>query len=587
MKYHRVAMNRMFRILFFSALTVAITGCGAEPRPNVILISVDTLRADHLGCYGYSRPTSPFIDRLAKRGTLFETAIVQVPGTLPSHMSIFTGLYPNEHGVFPPNGALRLNIPTLPEVLRNAGYRTAGFTEGGFVAGHFGFDRGFDRFDDEIPKLTNDIEFTFSRGLEFLQDQQGSQPFFLFLHTYAVHDPYYPPLPYTTLYVDGLGTPESFENQFGFYRHSEMPLMTPERADEHSRIFDETRRLINRGLPPGTDLPTGPYLVVKNRSETMDFSPQALAFYTSLYDASINYVDDVLAAFLGSLEKLGMFDNTVIIITSDHGEEFLEHGKLAHEQVYHECLHVPLIILSPEHEAGRRVQDIVRSIDLAPTIYDLTKVEPPARMSGLSLVPLLDGSKTWPAQEAYAQDSNNTGRSLHTFDQRQLQTVIHKIPERYYSRVAQFSTDRTKITFSAESFHTPREVEILVDGSRYSTMLWTTEWQNFELSFDGEPQRREFVFQTPDCDVPAEVIDSPDQRCLSFRITGFPREDLQLFDLNADPAGTTDIAADEPVLGDQLAHRMEKFDLGPVTDVETVTLSPDDIERLKSLGYLQ
>jgi arylsulfatase A-like enzyme len=587
MKYHRVAMNRKIRILFFSALSVVITGCGAESRLNVILISLDTLRADHLGCYGYSRSTSPFLDQLAERGTLFETAIVQLPGTLPSHMSMFTGLYPNEHGVFPPNGVLRSNIPTLPEILHNSGYRTAGFTEGGFVAGHFGFDRGFDRFDDEVPKLTNDVEVVFSRGLEFLQEARGSQPFFLFLHTYAIHDPYYPPLPYTTLYLDGLGTPESYEDQFGFYRHSEMPLMTPERANEHSRVFNATRNLINRGLPPGADLPTGPHLVAENRSETRNITPEALAYYTSLYDASINYVDDVLRAFFGSLEKLAVLDDTIIIITSDHGEEFLEHGKLAHEQVYQECLHVPLIILSPEHEKGRRVQDIVRSIDFAPTIYELTRVVPPTPVSGLSLVPLLEGSQNWPAQEAFARDSLDTSRSLHTFDQRLLQAVVHKPPERYYSRVAHFSTDRTEITFSAEGFHTPREVEILVDGSKYSTVLWTPGWQNFELSFDGEPQRREFVFQTPDCDVPAEVIDSIDQRCLSFRIAEFPRENLELFDLDADPSGTTDITAHEPVLGEQMANRMEKYGPGPVNEGETVTLSPDDIERLKSLGYLQ
>lgn len=583
-------MNTMItltRFLCLVALSAIITGCGATPRPNVILISVDTLRADHLGCYGYSRSTSPFLDSLAEHGTLFETAVVQVPGTLPSHMSIFTALRPNEHGVFPPDGALRPNIPTLPEILQNSGYRTAGFTEGGYVAGHFGFDRGFDRFDDDIPQLANDIEVTFSRGIEFLQEDRGDQPFFLFLHTYAVHDPYFPPLPYSTLYLDDLKISEDHQGQFDYFRHTEMPLMTPERADEHVRIFDATVDVISRSLPDGTDLPTGPHLVAKNRSETMDLSPQGLAYYTSLYDASINYVDDVLRAFVGSLGKLGLRDNTVIIITSDHGEEFLEHGKLVHQQVYHECLHVPLIILSPGHQHGHRVREIVRSIDFAPTILDLVRIEAPAPMSGVSLVPLMEGNQPWSTQEAYARDSDNIGRSLHTLDERLLQTVVHKIPKHYYSRVAEFSTDRTEITFSAESFFKPRKVELWVDGSKHSTMLWTTKWQKFGVSFDGEPQRRSFVFRTPECDVPAEVIDSIDQRCLSYRIADFPRDTLELFDLNADPTGTTDNAAHQAAIGDQLARRMEKYEPEPEAKGSTVVLSPEDIERLKSLGYLQ
>ncbi len=584
-------MKKLIPSLVLSALVSAIAGCGAEPKLNVILISLDTLRADHLGCYGYSRPTSPFLDELAKRGTLFETAIVQLPGTLPSHMSIFTGLYPNEHGVFPPNGALASNIPTLPEVLREAGYRTAGFTEGGYVAGHFGFDRGFEFFDDEVPKLTNDIEVVFSRGLEFLQNQRKNQPFFLFLHTYAIHDPYFPPLPYTTLYLDGLGTPESFEDQFGFYRHSEMPLMNPERTEEHRRIYKATKHLVNRGLPPGADLPTGPFLAAINRGEPRNLSPQSLAYYTSLYDASINYVDDVLRAFFGSLDTLGIPDNTVIIITSDHGEEFLEHGMLTHEQVYHECLHVPLIILSPGHTGARRVQDIVRSIDLAPTIFEMTKVKPPTPVSGLSLVPLLDGAGSWHVQEAFARDAGNTGRSLHTFDQRLLQAVVHQSAKqdqgRWYSRSARFMTNRAEITFRAMSYHTPREVEILVDGSRHSTVHLTPEWQEFRFSIDGGTQERTFLLQTPGCDVPRAVGDGGDQRCLSFRIADFPEDNLELFDLSADSGGTNNIIAAEPALGTELASRMDDYRVDPLADGETVALSPEDIERLKSLGYLQ
>ncbi len=586
-------MIRLTTLLILLVQTLVNSGCGPpSPTPNVILISLDTLRADHLGTYGYSRPTSPFLDQLAQQGTLFETAIVQLPGTLPSHMCMFTGLYPNEHGVFPPNGALASEIPTLPEILQKAGYATAGFTEGGYVAGHFGFDRGFDHFDDRVPKLANDIEVVFSRGLSFLQSQQeATKPFFLFLHSYAIHDPYFPPLPYTTLYLDGMGTAGSFEDQYGFFHYSEFPLLTPTRAKEHHEIFTKTRDLVKRGLPPGADLPTGSLLALKNRGEPRNIPPQTLAYYTALYDASINYVDDVMRAFFGSLEVLGVLENTVIIITSDHGEEFLEHGKLAHEQVYNECLHVPLIILDPASEGGRRIPEIVRTIDLAPTIFDLTRVPPPNPMSGVSLVPLLKNSQSWIAQDAFARDNANTGNSLYTFDQHLFHAVVYQFDKHkgddWHSRSVHFTSNRNEIVFRAMSFDVPRKVEVLVDGLPHSTLLMTPAWQEFRLSLEGGSKVRSFLLQTPDCLVPADVGDSIDQRCLSFRIEGFPTGKLELFDLTSSPMGTTDIISSDSGRGIEMEERMKNYQLTPVTNKETVTLSPEDIERLKSLGYLQ
>ena len=130
------ALSTRAALVCISALVLA-GGCTRVPkaRGRFILISIDTLRADHLGAYGYARPTSPFLDSLAARGTLFENAVVQLPGTLPSHMSIFTGLYPGEHGVYPPEAVLSPRVATLPEVFRAAGLRTGGHTEGGYMEG--------------------------------------------------------------------------------------------------------------------------------------------------------------------------------------------------------------------------------------------------------------------------------------------------------------------------------------------------------------------------------------------------------------------------------------------------------------------
>ena len=199
----RSRLNVDVPALLVAALVVLLTGCTPEsgttlPR-GAILISVDPLRADRLGLYGHPRPTSPFLDELARQAVVFDNAIVQVPGTLPSHMSIFTGLFPGEHGVRPPDDSLSPAIPTLPEVFQSHGFRTAGFTEGGFVSGRFGFARGFEHFDDSAAKIPTDVEDTLARGIEFLSGLDRHERFFLLLHTYCVHDNYITNLPNTPL----------------------------------------------------------------------------------------------------------------------------------------------------------------------------------------------------------------------------------------------------------------------------------------------------------------------------------------------------------------------------------------------------
>lgn len=174
------------------AWRVMASGDEPDERPwNVVLISVDTLRPDHLGAYGYERKTSPVIDELAKRGALFEQAYSQAPKTAPSHMSILTGLYPDAHGVknFDEGENLRLSdrIPTLATLLEEEGYRTAAFTSGGHVRPDLGFDQGFEEYG-----TTGGVKGIF-RGAEKKAKEFAGDPFFLFIHTYEVHDPYVPP----------------------------------------------------------------------------------------------------------------------------------------------------------------------------------------------------------------------------------------------------------------------------------------------------------------------------------------------------------------------------------------------------------
>lgn len=352
-------------------LALSAGGCAypEDDRPTgFILISIDTLRADRLGAYGYEHDTSPFFDELAAGGTLFERAIVQLPGTLPSHMSIFTGLYPAEHGVYPPDSVLAAEIPTLPEVFRAAGYRTAGFTEGGYVAGHYGFERGFETFRAVNTGKPGAAGRTFDLVRDWIDTLEPGDKFFLFVHTYEVHDPYLP--------MEG---------------------------------FDE-------GLwpadPPETWEPTGANLTAASVGK-LPVTPEVVRYFSALYDAGIRYVDEVLRDFMEHLRAADLGNDTTVVITSDHGEEFFEHGSFVHRQIYNETLHVPLLVRRLGQRRGARVSRLVESVDIAPTLLELAGLEDRMAPSGSSLVPLLGGDDTASASEAFAEGMSVPTRTIY------------------------------------------------------------------------------------------------------------------------------------------------------------------------------
>ena len=415
-----------------------VCGCSRTPAATrgYILISIDTLRADRLGSYGHDRDTSPFIDSLASRGVLFENAYVQLPGTLPSHMSIFTGLYPAEHGVYPPNGILSDRIKTLPEVFSAHGFRTAGYTEGGYVHGGYGFARGFDEFRDDAWKIECDVERTLARGMDFLERLAAGDRFFLFLHTYAVHDPY-----------PDVRSPDAY----------------------HFPIETYARPFWPQGPPAGSVEPVGPRLMELNRQGEMP-DERTLEYYRALYDAQILYLDDLLREFFARLEDLGLADDVTVVLTSDHGEEFAEHGQLLHEQVYRETLHVPLIMVHPDLDDGRRVGELVESIDIAPTLLELAGIEFPSPVSGRSLLPLLAGNAAADRpREAFAEGLGGRERTL----VRQTAAGIHQLVwwpgsldrrGHWMSRELSFETFARRLVIRAESFHQARGLEVEVDG---------------------------------------------------------------------------------------------------------------------------
>jgi arylsulfatase A-like enzyme len=322
-----------------------------DDRPNVILISLDTLRADHLGCYGYHRATSPNIDKFAESAILFEYAIAPSPWTLPSHASLFTGLHPSVHqaGMYVRDDTNRpyWDYPllqeeaTFPELARQHGYLTAAYTEGGYVQAILGFSQGFDLYSDgtRVPTASGFVEETFGNALEWLK-KYGNLPFLLFVHTYEIHAPYDPPRRFVEMFSKG------YAGTGGLWAY--------EARSQADRIHCEDR-----------------------------------------YDGDIAYTDEVLARLFAELEKLGLLRDTAIVLFSDHGEEFWEHGRCGHRNtVYEEVIHVPLIIrLAGTHPPTGRVTRQVSLTDVYATVLELLGIDQDVPLDGMSLLPLIGSSK--------------------------------------------------------------------------------------------------------------------------------------------------------------------------------------------------
>ena len=336
-----------------AAALASIACAGPErtaARPNVLLLDVDTLRADHLGCYGYRRATSPRIDALAARSHRFEWAFAQAPYTPPSQSSLLTGLYVSHHGVRTRQDRLADEIETVAERFRANGYSTAGFVDGGFLSRDFGLAQGFAEYDDRGGGLAE-------IGPKFLRWLTNSppEPFLAFLHTYDVHTPYAPHAEHRALFLEGLEPASP-----GFEASSEQ--MEDART---SMWTDRPRPLPERDL----------------------------RFAEALYDAEIRFVDDWIGTILDRLDALGLSDRTIVVLVSDHGEEFGEHGSVLHEKPYATVTRIPLVIRLPRAEAGATHLAPVQGVDLGPTLIDLAGLDPLPHRDGRTLAPALRGER--------------------------------------------------------------------------------------------------------------------------------------------------------------------------------------------------
>jgi arylsulfatase A-like enzyme len=464
-------------------LAGAGAGCGPErmldptlPGTNLVVVSIDTLRADHLGCYGYARDTSPRIDAFAARGTLFRRAVSASSWTLPAHASMLTGLEPPAHGLvaYPSFETLAEEHRTLAEILRERGYHTAAFTGGGWMSEKTGIDAGFDSFASDGKHF----EDTWPRLERWLAERAPEDAFFLLWHGFNVHKPYQPPAPY--------------DRRF---------------CGDCKSDYDTKR------LQPDAPRP----------------SPADLAHAISQYDGEIAYVDELFGKLMDRLEAQGLLAKTVVIVVSDHGDEFYEHGMVDHiHTLYDELLRVPWIVAGPGVPAAV-VEAPVSTVDLLPTALALLGVGVDHAIQGRSRVSEMERAAAGTAASASEADS------------------------------ATFAfTGFANYPYHLASVRTPA----------WKLVVWKLAGMR-GVDLDADPDRALYTYK--------------------FR-RDRAEDFVELFDLAADPGEQRDRAAERPEVVAELSRALERrlaesraLSRAPAA----AEIDAQYVEELKALGYLQ
>lgn len=449
-----MASPKRIRILTVLVILALAAGVGAgvyqatrpkpdpPPPPNIVILMVDTLRADHLGVYGYQRNTSPFLDEFARENVQFNRAYTTAPWTKPAVASLFTSLRPGVHlaqrgqreNLFDGHGNMRIgaditidalgdNLETMAERFQSMGYNTYGWTANMQVQGFIGFDQGFDIYRDKLTSAA-DADILNASALEVLS-ATSEKPFFAYLHYMDVHAPYEAPMPYDARFD---------------YREDRPEL------DYDLVLFRENPEENVRG-----------FWTVKREESAV------LGYHVDRYDAEIKYWDSMARRFMAYLDWLGHLDNTVVVVVSDHGEEWMEHGGLEHGfTLYEEMIHIPLVMHFPDRYGFHhlRIQQPVEIIDVLPTLLDLVEAPRSARydMQGKSLLPLLRAARegtpprageevdpnvyaemVWRGEKEMVSDGRyklirNEGRSFEFYD-------LHADPNETRNRYSEWNRD--------------------------------------------------------------------------------------------------------------------------------------------------
>ena len=375
---------------------LAPLACGKPAPRGVVLVVIDTLRADHLGAYGYRRETSPVLDALAADGTLFSDAVAPSPWTLPSISTLMTSLYPSVHGASEATqsrgrrgpdadltSVLSRSHTTLAEILQERGFRTAAFIQGAYPSAVFGMDQGFDRFaDNETPGLRFDVEAV----LRWLEDE-APERFLVYLHIGDVHSPYTVPF------------------RAANCRRAAVDERARALCEEHERYQAYDFSPGYRGRIDGS---RENLLELKRRGRRPRKAD--LQRLVDLYDRSIAYTDEWIGRLIDGLRGSGLYDETIVVVTSDHGEEFFDHGGLEHGRTYfEEMMRVPLIVRVPGMGRGVVVDTQVGLVDVLPTLLDLLEIEHSQALQGRSVAAAIRGEEIEP--HVYHGEASHLPRS--------------------------------------------------------------------------------------------------------------------------------------------------------------------------------
>ncbi len=332
-----------------------IHGLASDKDFNVVLISLDTLRADHLSVYGYSRDTSPNLAQLAEEGIVFTNFFSPSTWTLPAHVSLFTSLYPSAHRVHNPQKEVKsLNFQTLAHLLRGGGYYTVAFTDSGFVGSAYKFHHGFDQFDERGYGIEENVD----KACHWVRNSGGLK-FFLFLHTFEIHDYFF---------------------------------LRPEHRNPYASHYD------GRIKDSFRDFATQPKV-----RKAFELRPEDIQFMIDLYDGAIRYTDEALRKFFECLKHTTVYDDTMILVLSDHGESFNEfhnngrsvawhHGGLPYESM----IHVPMVMKPPLHLGVEQkvLEGPYSLIDIMPTLAELLNLQPENQVQGVSFASALFGRES-------------------------------------------------------------------------------------------------------------------------------------------------------------------------------------------------
>jgi len=352
-----------------------------SPRA-IILISIDTLRADHLGVYGHSRFTSPTLDSFALEGAVFEDASSTTAWTLPAHASMLTGLFPLSHGAVSADTALPDEVGTVAGWLREEGWHTASVVNAIWLKrDRFKLTRDFEEY-----RLIEDRDYRRRDPSMWITDQviewvgkERDRPLFVFAHYYDVHADYASLPHFERLFVspyEGPADGSAWQIERANFAEAHVELCL--------RAFDPAQCQFGSAEKPR---------IIDAEMGRLEFEAADIRHIEELYDAGIRQLDAELGRLLAFLEERGSFEDTLVIITSDHGEEFMEHGRLSHFLTTHQqSLHVPLLMRGPGIPAGVRVDAPVSLVDLAPTLLGFAGLPDRENLEGLDLAPLLKGA---------------------------------------------------------------------------------------------------------------------------------------------------------------------------------------------------